>query len=255
LSSTAPDDWDEHWDRYANLAGQNPAQQLRFRLVLDALKASGGPIPRLLDVGSGQGDLLAQAMAANIAMTFAGFELSESGVKVSQRKVPNARFVRADLFAPPAEAADFINWASAAVCSEVIEHVDDPVGFLQRLRTYLADGALLVLTVPGGTKSKFDESIGHRRHYTRASVREVLEQAGFTVEAVWAAGFPFFNLYRIIVILYGDRLIRDVGLTGSGATSPLARFAMVVFDVLFRFTIRNCPWGWQLVALARKTPA
>jgi cyclopropane fatty-acyl-phospholipid synthase-like methyltransferase len=248
---SAKDDWDEHWDRYAAAAALNPAQRMRHDAIVRILKTAPHPVQRLLDVGSGQGDFLSRAVAERIARVYAGFEMSESGISISKTKVPGAEFVRVDLFAPPADAARFAGWADAAVCSDVIEHVDDPVGFLRNLRTYLAPGALLALTVPGGPMSTFDHHIGHRRHYTKRLAREVLEDAGFMVDTVMRAGFPFFNLYRLVVIARGARLIEDVESDGERAAGGLARLVMALFRVLFRFNLKDSTAGWQIVAVAR----
>lgn len=224
---------------------------MRHRLVLDALAARVGTAERLLDAGSGQGDLLEQAAREGAAREYAGFELSRSGAEISRRKLPQATFVQVDLFAPPADAAHFAAWATAAFCSEVIEHVDDPAAFLVALRSYLAHGAPLILTVPGGPMSAFDRHIGHRRHYTVDLVREVLEAAGFRVEWVRRAGFPFFNLYRLMIVLRGASLIEDVDVRGlDSSPSPAARLAMRAFSLLLPLSARNSPFGWQLVAVA-----
>ena len=45
----------------------------------------------------------------------------------------------------------YAGWATDAVCSEVLEHVDSPVLFLQAARPWLADGSRLIVTVPGGS--------------------------------------------------------------------------------------------------------
>src|SRR3990172_9395270 len=185
------DDWDSHWRRYAASATENPAQWMRHQLILAALQSASRPAERLLDVGSGQGDFLTRATHLGVAKSYAGFELSESGIRISREKLPEADFLRVDLYSPPPEAAQFIGWASAAVCSDVIEHVDDPEGFLRALGNYLTDGAMLILTVPGGPISAFDRHNGHRRHYSEPLVRQTLSRAGFDVEQIWLAGFPF----------------------------------------------------------------
>jgi SAM-dependent methyltransferase len=246
------DDWDSHWDRYAEAARQNPAQLMRHELLLDALRLVPNKGHRLLDVGSGQGDFLAKASRAGVAQAYMGFELSASGVEISRKKIPEAKFVQIDLYSPPPESKEFLKWATAAVCSDVIEHVDDPVGFLVALRGYLAEGATLVITVPGGPMSAFDQYIGHRRHYSNSLIRKTLDQAGFATERVWLAGFPFFNLYRLLVILRGRRLISDVAAQESGAAaSRLAEFFMSAFRLLFSLNLRNSPLGWQVVAIAK----
>ena len=182
-----------------------------------------------------------------------GFELSEVGVGISRAKVPTATFHQVDLFAPPAEVSCLENQADVVVCSEVIEHVDDPVGFCHRIRSYLKPGGQLLVTVPAGPMSAFDHFIGHRRHYDRTSIARVLDAAGFKVEAVKLAGFPFFNLYRLVIILLGKRLISSVKSGGerSGAKT-LASLAMALFRILFQFNLANSSLGWQILAVARR---
>jgi SAM-dependent methyltransferase len=147
---------------------------------------------------------------------------------------------------------NFAGWATHAVCSEVLEHVDDPVVFLRHAQEYLAPGAQLIVTVPGGPISAFDREIGHRQHFNRSQIRSLLEQAGYSVERTYLAGFPFFNLYRLLVIMRGARLARDIESTAAGQPSGLLRFAMKVFRVLFHANLLDSPFGWQVVATARK---
>jgi len=248
------DNWDEHWDRYAEAANRNPAQQMRHRLVVKLLQGKGGnESSKILDIGSGQGDLCRQLQSEVPTATLVGFELSERGVEVSRTKVPSGRFHIVDLFKPPLEAQQYREWASHAVCSEVLEHVDSPVEFLCAARVYLSEGCRMIVTVPGGPMSAFDRHIGHRQHFTRASITDVLTKAGFSVDRVYLAGFPFFNLYRLTVILRGEKLVSDVD-AGSAkrGMSRLAGIVMKLFGVLFRMNLLNSPWGWQVVAVARK---
>jgi hypothetical protein len=101
--------------------------------------------------------------------------------------------------------------------------------------------------------SAFDKHIGHRQHFTRAKIRKVLEEGGFTVSRVCLAGFPFFNMYRLTVIARGARLIDDVREKQGGSPSGLARAVMAVYRALFRLNFLDTPFGWQVVAVARKT--
>lgn len=251
--SKAQDDWEDHWNRYAGVVSRNPAQEMRHTLIArKLLTASAASESRVLDIGSGQGDLLQKLRPLLPQAVLAGFEMSESGVAVSQKKVPDATFLVADLFSPPATVQPYEGWATDAVCSEVLEHVDEPVAFLRKAQPYLAEGARLIVTVPGGPMSAFDRMIGHRQHFTRKSIRHVLEQAGFVVEEVSLAGFPFFNLYRLVVIARGRKLAEDVHAGENDAPSRLADIGMRIFRFLFKFNFPACPFGWQVVAVAHK---
>ena len=65
--------------------------------------------------------------------------------------------------------------ADVAVCSEVLEHLNDPATFLRTATAALSPGATFIVTVPGGPRSEFDRLIGHRRHYTPQSIRQLFE--------------------------------------------------------------------------------
>ena len=162
--------------------------------------------------------------------------------------MPNAKFFQQDLTAPLALPGHYRRWATHAVCSEVLEHLDDPLVALETVRQCLAPGARLVITVPAGPMSAFDRHIGHRAHFTPERLRTLLRDAGFEIAALDGAGFPFFNLYRLMVVARGRKLIDDAGSTNG---LPLtARAAIRTFSWLFRLNASESQRGWQLVAVA-----
>jgi 2-polyprenyl-3-methyl-5-hydroxy-6-metoxy-1,4-benzoquinol methylase len=247
------DDWDQHWDDYAAAAERNPAQRYRRRVALALIEAEGPP-RRLLDVGSGLGDLLEAAAARWSSAELLGLEPSVVGVRRAQAKVPDARFVCGDLTAGAEVPPELERWATHAVCSEVLEHVDDDVALLAAAARLMTPGCRLVVTVPGGRMSAFDRHIGHRRHYTPRSLAATLRAAGYEVQTTTGAGFPFFNLYRRLVIARGEALVADVR-TGTGQPTGAARLAMAAFGPLFRLNAPSSPWGAQIVGVARAVGA
>jgi SAM-dependent methyltransferase len=241
------DDWNRHWDSYAESAALNPAQEYRRRLILSALSAEG-PARRVLDIGAGTGDLAHSIRQTLPQAEIVGLDVSAAGLEIARQKVPGAVFLERDLMQPETAPQDFRAWATHAVCSEVLEHVDDPEKLLTNAIPYLAPGCLLVVTVPGGPISAFDRHIGHRRHYRPAELRQLLERAGFDVEHTTGAGFPFFNLYRLVVFLRGRRLITDA--TAGNVSAPV-RLVMRLFGITFGLSVDSSRWGWQTVARAR----
>jgi len=249
------DDWNHHWDEYSADASRNPAQEYRREVILKllGLRGSGAGV-RLLDIGSGQGDMAAYIRAKAPSAEILGLELSQSGVEISRKKVHDARFVQCNLLERARVPENLRGWATHAICSEVIEHVDDPVPLLKNAGDYMHPDCLLVLTAPGGPMSAFDKHIGHRNHFTPSAISELLRHAGYSPEYAGKAGFPFFNVYRWMIILRGKKLIEDVSAERNPSGSRLARFAMVIFHMLFRMNLQSSPWGWQMVARARFIP-
>ncbi len=251
LSAVPRDDWDRHWDEYADTAASNPAQRFRRRLILDLLHLGGGP-NRVLDIGCGQGDLIADLHKAHPNAELCGVDYSQWGIEIAGQKVPSARFFSRDLLQDGHPPEGLAGWATHAVCSEVLEHVDDPETLMRNAAAYLAPGCRLVVTVPGGPMSAFDRHIGHRRHFSPDDLGNVLQNAGFELEKATGAGFPQFNLYRLLIIQRGQRLVRDVSSANTGLSSVAARAAMAVFRGLFALGTIQSRWGWQVVAVARR---
>jgi 2-polyprenyl-3-methyl-5-hydroxy-6-metoxy-1,4-benzoquinol methylase len=249
-----PDDWDHHWDVYGEAAEGNPANMYRRRLVLRLLgRPSAGST--VLDIGSGQGELAIHLGTVYPDVTVWGVEYSAAGIERSRAAAAErglgVRFAQRNLLEPVTPDPDQ-PLATHAVCSEVLEHVDDPVRLMRHARTLLAPGCRIVVTVPGGPRSAFDRHIGHHQHFKPADISAVLTDAGFTVDRVLRAGFPFFNLYKLAVVARGRRLITDVQNRAPGAAHSRAEAAATrFFDAGFRHNKDDFPFGWQMVALAR----
>jgi len=244
-------DWESVWQRFSWASRRNPAELMRFRLALHFLGLSDRPA-RVVDVGSGQGELVSLISRRHPRAEVLGVELSATGVRLGQAGTPSARFLQWDLLADRPAPAAWSEWATDAVCSEVLEHVDEPASLLRNARSFMAPGCRLVVTVPGGPRSAFDLHIGHRRHYHPRALAELLADAGFERVVTFGAGFPFFNLYRLVVVARGRRLVEDVALEDEGGSlSRAARLTMRAFDLLFRLNLVATPWGWQIVGTAR----
>jgi len=253
VKNAQADDWDQHWSSYAEAAALNPAQAYRRKLVFEllGLDAASKPI-RLLELGSGQGDFARDLAAAHPEVEIAGLELSATGVEIAARKVPQGRFFQCDMMRPITPPPGLAGWATHAVCTEVLEHVDDPAAMLRNVRPLLAPGCRLAITVPGGPMSAFDRHIGHRGHFTPARLGDVIRDAGLEAERVSGAGFPFFNIYRLFIVARGKALIRDVDQAGGRQLPTAARVAMRAFDRLFRWNRSDTMRGWQIVARANE---
>jgi len=247
--SDSREHWERHWDRYSDSTRLNPGQLFRRRMIFRLLgDEAGGEGASILDIGCGSGDLLSALAGRYPNASLAGVDQSQSGLNIAAREIPGARLATANLESAESNSSELGGWASHAVCSEILEHIAEPVEVLTNVAAYLKPGGCLVVTVPGGPMSAFDHRIGHRGHYTVTRLREELEQAGYRIDAIAAAGFPMFNLYRLVVLMRGERLADDI----DGQPSLLARTVMALFRSTMWLTTLHSPWGWQIVARAQK---
>ncbi len=249
------DDWDHHWNAFAETASLNPAQLYRRKLIFGLLGLEHAPRPvRVLDIGSGQGDFAAELKTAYPDAEVLGVDFSRVGVELSRRKVPTAVFLELQLLEAPDPPPEYTQWATHAVCSEVLEHLDEPEKLLVNVQCYMRPGCSLVVTVPGGPRSHYDRHIGHRKHYSTKELHDLLDRSGLDVVTVTGAGFPFFNLYKLSTIARGKALVRDAASAthGGSGSARLMTVSMEIYQALFRLNMDRSAWGWQRVALARR---
>ena len=245
------DDWEAHWSSYNESNTANPAQAYRRKLIFEALGLDRAARPvRLLELGSGQGDFARDLLAVHPDVEVCGLALAATGVAIAGRKVPRAAFFQQDFTQPIAIPGSYQGWATHAVCSEVLEHLDDPAAVLRNVRTLMAPGCRLVITVPAGPMSAFDRHIGHRGHFTADRLAQTLRAAGMEVADLRGAGFPFFNLYRLAVVARGPKLIEDAAGEDGRALPLAARATIKAFSWLFKLNQHSGVRGWQLVAVA-----
>lgn len=241
------DDWEYHWEQQGIVATLNPAQKNRHSLVIRRIRKE---LPTsLIDIGCGQGDLLCAVSNEIPSAKLYGIELSAVGTALTNTKVPSALVFTKDLNDETYEPV--VSDLRCLTCVEVLEHVDDPLSFLKTALLHLGQNGLALITVPSGPITAFDKSIGHRRHFSRSEIESLMRDAGLRDIRVRRVGFPFFNLYRLAVLLRGKRLIQDVA-TDSISTSKSARLVMILFAMLFHFNVNRIPFGWQVIAEGTK---
>lgn len=252
-------DWDRHWSRFGTAVRDNPATVYRRKLISDGM-GSQCAAARILDVGSGQGEL-AIWMAQEFPNTeIRGLEYSAVGVERAREAASDAgvgtrlSFSQRDLLQAQLLEDSERHWATVAICSEVLEHVDFPEVLLTNAREYLDPKCRLIVTVPSGPRTAFDKHIGHQRHFTKRSLSEVLETSGFEILAVRRAGFPFFNLYKLVVLLRGRALVADLDRDSPARSSRLSDVVQRGFGEAFRWNLSSTPFGWQLYAMAVPKP-
>lgn len=143
------------------------------RWVGETAARLGRPNLAILDYGCGTGDHLT-APIARAGHSIVGADLHEPSIAQARQRyaMPNLTFELSDLDALRASGRTF----DVIICSEVLEHVDEPGAFLAALRTMLRDDGALILTTPNGYGSfEWLSSLerGMRRSGLHALVRTV----------------------------------------------------------------------------------
>ena len=137
--------------------------------------------------------------------------------------------------------------ANAVVAVNVLEHVKDHESFLKEARTAVIPGGSLCLFVPAlpAIFGTLDTVFEHYRRYTRSSLRQVIESAGWKVERV-----SYMNLPGIAAWFMAGRILRKTNIAASDART----YDRLVVPWISRLeTLIPPPIGSNLVAIAKKT--
>lgn len=145
---------------------------------------------------------------------------------------------------------------------DVVEHVEDDVGFLSGMRGRLRPGGALLVTVPSYPIlwSVFDEMNHHQRRYTRGSLARSLAGAGLRVDRI-----SYFNtlLFPAVAVSRSmERLARRSLRTAEERERALAKWFRVgpmngILETVFaseRHWLRRAglPLGSSILAIARE---
>jgi len=131
------------------------------------------PRARILDAGCGSGRNMLE-LERHGSVT--GVELSPTSAALARDRNVGEVVTGSVLEMPFADDS-----FDLAVSLDVIEHLDDDLEALRELRRVVAPGGALLVTVPayGWLWSGHDELNHHRRRYTRGSLQQVAERAGW----------------------------------------------------------------------------
>jgi len=146
-----------------------------------------------LEIGPGNGD---------VSVYLAGHPAISGGM-VIDRSAKSVEMLRARLRDKPAVAiacADVRELGIESfdyVCSfEVLEHIEDDLGFMREVRRRMKPGAYWFISVPAYMSKwqRQDEFSGHVRRYEAAELRGKLAEAGLEVLELIDYGFPLTTL-------------------------------------------------------------
>lgn len=118
----------------------------RLNFITDSLKQyipDGGSV---LDVGCGNGVI--SRHLGQFGYNVLGIDISEKTIAVANKAntYPNVKFAAISAEALTAQGETY----DAVICSEVIEHLDQPELLLHTIHASLKDNGLLIVTVPNG---------------------------------------------------------------------------------------------------------
>jgi 2-polyprenyl-3-methyl-5-hydroxy-6-metoxy-1,4-benzoquinol methylase len=236
-------DYDEQWSRLSDFIKYNPGARHRRRLIADAITR----LPQastVLEVGCGPGELIMDLKRLCPSARLSGLDLSTVAIEACRRAHPDVTFHVADIVESALDSS-----FDLVVCSEVTEHVDDPLRALRNMRAMTTDGGFLVLTTPHGRIHSTELAIGHVKHPTRSELTKWLQEAGFTVVRIRQWGWPGYTILKYVANLAPETALDHLG--QGEYSKAMKRLNNIAFHLARWMSLPASPLGPQFVVTAR----
>lgn len=170
----------------------------RNRILKNVLTKLDEALPagyRAAELGCGDGNTLRVMESTCTRGRLIGSDLFYAGLQLAKQRVASS-LVQADVAALP-----FNHTFMLVGLFDVLEHIMDDQDMLENVGEIMSKDGFLVLTVPAEPAlwSYFDEASRHARRYTRESLSQVLQSAGFEIlslTAFMSLTYPFVWLRR-----------------------------------------------------------
>ena len=183
-------------DNYKKHTHRNPIQRFLldnfYKHVFSLLKTV--PSGSILDVGCGEGFTLHKLQEAGIGKKLEGIEYLKRAIALGKKQYPHLLIKQGSIYELPYKANSF----DLVLCTEVLEHMDDPKKALSEL--VRVSKKYLLLSVPnepffmlaqllrGKNWSRLGNDIEHINHWTFLSFQKFIGSS-VTIKKV---SIPFF---------------------------------------------------------------
>jgi SAM-dependent methyltransferase len=234
------------WSRLEDFLRYNPGARHRRRLVRRALRKHAPAAKEVLDVGCGLGEMVGYLANEFPQVNFTGVDFSSGAIEFCRRRQPSRRWEVADVVADELPGP-----FDAIVCSELLEHLDDPESALKRIAGSLAPGGTIVVTVPHGKVFATERSIGHVQHPAVPVLREWFRASRLTVVEARRWGWPAYLALKHAANIDPERALEALG---SGKYSwPIRRANDLAYVAVGVASLPNASRGPQTVIVGRRT--
>jgi SAM-dependent methyltransferase len=217
----------------------------RNRIIERALRVSARELDRpdatILDIGCGPG--IAVAYLRSKGFNCIGVESGAPSVRTGAMGFITVKTDAIDLRVEDRARVGTI------LLLDVIEHIRDPVTFLRNISEAFSHLERLVVAVPARMElwSNYDTFYGHFIRYDKASLRDVIDRAGFVVPSI---RYFFNTLYAPMWLVSHVRKKRGLEMTPPRSVL-LHAFIGIAFALEARTPLLGHVPGTSLLAIAK----
>ena len=251
---------DEQFELHARIEGIHwwfrGRRSIIRRMISQVLPVSRRGV--VIDIGCGTGANLDALASTHDCL---GIDVSENAIRLARQRFPNIRFMHTDLrhLVVPNDLGPRI-W----LLLDVLEHVEDDIGFFSTILAVMEQDDHLLITVPANMSlwSPHDTAHGHYRRYHRAMLERLWK--GHEVSVIFVSYFNFFLFPIIYVVRAYNRLRkREWGDAGTDLHLPgpfvngflesiFASEGLILSHMVKQGLRTGWPFGVSLMALLRK---
>ena len=202
----------------------------------------------ILDIGCGNG-ALGQQIVTQYGIRASGCDLNDKVLRTISRGYDQLYFY--DIHQ---RNADFEGYFSTILLMDVLEHIENPVAFLEAASHHLCSDGTIIINVPALQilHSKYDTVQGHVKRYRLATITNELITAGFHIESAgyWGLALvPLLLVRRLVLKFFKNEDVIKIGFQpNSQLIRQLLNLLMLVETKLFARTVI----GSSLLVIARK---
>ncbi|MFA7160891.1 MAG: class I SAM-dependent methyltransferase [Kiritimatiellia bacterium] len=213
-----------------------PACRHRRRIIRNLI--SKLPRQTILDLGCGDGSLLAEISGVFRSSKMEGMDISDEALTIARRNLPCIAFTRADLNGTVRLKQTY----DVIILSEVLEHLENDESLLRQIAPSCRS---VVISVPGGPADRVDARYGHMRNYPATAIVEKLNRCGFDLLLFKRWGWPLYDLQQRLA--YPDKNAEN-----AIAAGPYTLAGKIIAKMVYAAYFLNWPGtGTQVFAVGR----
>ena len=171
---------------------KNPIQKFLIKNFYSSLISLIKPLKAesILDTGCGEGFTMDKLAKLGIGKKIEGIEYSKEAISFGKKLFPNLIIKQASIYDLPYKDNSF----DLIICTEVLEHLEDPAKALREMLR--VSKKYIILSVPneplfmignflrGKNVSRFGNDVGHINHWNPLSFRKYLGKNGLMIKKV-----------------------------------------------------------------------
>jgi SAM-dependent methyltransferase len=238
---------EEFWNSFTASAQIHPANLYRYQLIGKVIRNFNFPADSIIDLGCGNGALLAHLKSYHLGTRLIGVDGSLSIIEKNREQWKFAEFYQADL--QKTESFPLKDAVDLVICSEVIEHMPDYQPTFEIAYNQLKPGKFFILTTQGEKLRRHDiHLLGHIRHYDIDILSREVASFGFQIKHQQQVGWPILNLQKIAASLFMNQVAKEL----ASSREPTFLFKTACKIVEFGLKASSKRRGPQLIVVAQK---